>query len=160
LLDRIGGAPVMAAAVDGLYRRILADPDLAETFEDASVESLNAQKHTLLTSILAAPAYCRDPDAEHAGLAIEQRHYDLVAAYLTDALDELGVSRPLIDEVVGLAATWADDIVALSQPARGFELPQQRAPEKARAQPKRSTGGLGPAAACQPLRETKESRNR
>ncbi|MEZ5403634.1 MAG: methyl-accepting chemotaxis protein [Bryobacteraceae bacterium] len=123
LFERLGGEEAVAAAVDGLYRRILADPKLAGFFEHIPIDRLKSQQKVFLGQAFGGPKRYRGKDmrSAHAGLAIAQRHFDGVAQHLIATLTELGVKKPLIDEVVSIAASLAGDIVTIDNGKQGQE---------------------------------------
>jgi hemoglobin len=47
----------------------------------------------------------------HRRLEVGQHHFDRVANHLSGALEECGVSKPLVNEVLALVAPFAKDIV-------------------------------------------------
>ncbi|MEZ5352676.1 MAG: PAS domain-containing protein [Bryobacteraceae bacterium] len=115
LYSRLGGASAIGAAVDGLYRRILADPGLMGLFEHTAIDKLKSQQRAFLAQALGGPRNYRGADmrSAHANLAINQTQFDAVAAHLIDTLAELAVPSSLIDEVVAIAASLAGDIVTV-----------------------------------------------
>jgi methyl-accepting chemotaxis protein len=135
IYERIGGAAAIAAAVDGLFARILADPELSPFFETVDLERLKHQQRQCLGQALGGPEVYRatplPPDhdhpetqppnaATHAAVThaavthrIEQRHLHRIAAHLGNALDELGVDRATSKEILGLGGAFAREIVHL-----------------------------------------------
>jgi len=106
LYDAIGGRPAVVAAVDVLYRRLLADPELAPYFPDGVGAKHRRYVATFLGEALGGPERYRGPDIAtvHRGLNISDGHFDRTAACLYATLDELGVPRDLSDRIVGIVA--------------------------------------------------------
>jgi hemoglobin len=111
LYEEIGGRAALQAAVDVLYGRLLADPELAWLFTHGVGARHRAFVVTFLGEALGGPERYRGPlltDA-HRDLGITDAQFDRAAAHLSGALDELGVPRPLADQVIVIVAKlrWA-----------------------------------------------------
>jgi hemoglobin len=111
LYEEIGGRAALRAAVDVFYRRLLADPELAWFFPGGVADRHRAFLVTALGEALGGPERYRGPlltDA-HRDLGITDAQFDRAAAHLSGALDELGVPRPLADQVIMIVAKlrWA-----------------------------------------------------
>lgn len=109
--EAIGGRAAVGAAVDVFYRRLLADPELAPFFPGGVGVRHRAFLVTVLGEALGGPERYRGPllaDA-HRHLGITDAQFDRAAAHLSGALDELGVPRPLADQVIVIVAKlrWA-----------------------------------------------------
>ena len=114
LYEEIGGRPALRAAVDVFYRRVLADPELAWLFPSGAVgDRHQAFVVSALGEALGGPERYRGPvlaDA-HRGLGITDAQFDRAAAHLSGVLDELGVPRPLADQVIVIVARLRSAIV-------------------------------------------------
>src|SRR5579871_6898602 len=111
LYEEIGGRAALQAAVDVLYRRLLADPEPAGLFTHGVGPRHRAYVVTFLGEALGGPEGYRGPlltDA-HRDLGITDAQFDRAAAHLSGTLDELGVPRPLADQVIVIVAKlrWA-----------------------------------------------------
>ena len=96
----------LRAAVDVLYQRLLADPELAWLFPHGVVDRHRAYVVSALGEALGGPERYRGPllvDA-HRHVGITDAQFDRAAAHLSSALDELGVPRPLADRVIMVVA--------------------------------------------------------
>jgi len=113
IYEAIGGRPALKAAVDGLYGRLIADPELSKFFPAGVGEVHRGFVITLLGQALGGPQRYRGPDlvAAHRGLGITDAHFTQTAVLLDDTLDELGVPRDLIDQIIGIVATLRPAIV-------------------------------------------------
>ena len=113
IYEAIGGRPALRAAVDGLFGRLIADPELGKFFPAGVGEVHRGFVITLLGQALGGPERYRGPDlvAAHRGLGITDAHFNRTAALLDDTLVELGVPRDLIDQIVGIVATLRPAIV-------------------------------------------------
>ncbi|GIE86190.1 group I truncated hemoglobin [Actinoplanes regularis] len=110
---RIGGQPAVTAAVDALYRVVLADDRLVDYFDGSDLDHLKSHMVALLSQVLGGPAEYsgRDLRGAHFGLGIVPEHYDLVGAYLIGVLAGLGVDDEVLTAVRGVLAASAADVV-------------------------------------------------
>ena len=102
----IGGRAALAAAVDGLYGRLLADPVLSRFFPHGVAAKHRAYVVTILGEALGGPERYRGPDLAraHRGLGITDADFDMTAGHLAATLDGLGVPGHLADYIVGVVA--------------------------------------------------------
>jgi len=116
LYKRLGGAPAVKATVAAFYERVLKDRMLKKFFANTDTDRLAEQQYHFMSQALGGPKNYNGPDmkAAHAGMKIEQRHFDRVAAHLIDALESLNVPKELIDETIGVVGTLAGDIVTVT----------------------------------------------
>jgi hemoglobin len=113
LYEAIGGRPALVAAVDGLYGRLLADPELAPLFPRGAGERHRRYVVTFLAEALGGPHPYRGPGLpeSHRGLGITGAHFERTAAHLVVTLDELGVPTNLVGQVVAAVAGLQPAIV-------------------------------------------------
>ena len=102
----IGGRAAVAATVEGLYGRILADPQLSRFFPGGVAVKHRAYVVTILGEALGGPERYRGPDLAkaHRGLGITDADFDQTAVHLAEVLDSLGVPGDLADHIVGIVA--------------------------------------------------------
>jgi purine-binding chemotaxis protein CheW len=114
LYDRLGGAPAVAAAVEALYERILADAELAAVFRRTDMARLKQKQVEFLSQAFGGPATYSGPSLKqsHAAMRVTARQFDRVAEHLAAALQSLGVAGPISQEVLDLVATLKSDIVS------------------------------------------------
>jgi methyl-accepting chemotaxis protein len=126
IYDRIGGAPAISAAVDKLYERILADPDLNPFFDLVNIDHVKRQQRLFFGQALGGPEVYRGPSmrAAHEHLPIEQRHFDRVAEHLAAVLNELGADQATVQEILAAVAPLARDVVS-RQPGLDAPAPAQ-----------------------------------
>jgi hemoglobin len=113
IYEAIGGDTALAAVVDDLYDRVLADPELAGFFAGTNMTRLKGRQVEFFSAALGGPlpysgASMRDA---HRGRAIGQRQFDLVAGHLVAALTAAGVPDETITQIVAAIAPLADEIV-------------------------------------------------
>ncbi len=106
IYQAIGGRAAVVAAVEGLYGRLLADPELGRFFPGGVGARHRGYVVTILGEALGGPERYRGPDIAraHRGLGISDGHFDRTAAHLQATLDELGVPSELADRIVGIVA--------------------------------------------------------
>lgn len=116
IYDAIGGEPALVAVVDDFYERVLGDPELAEFFAGANMTKLKGRQVEFFSVALGGPHTYSGATMRqvHQGRGIAQKHFDLVAGHLVAALGAVGVPDEIIDQIIGLIAPLARDIV--SQP--------------------------------------------
>jgi hemoglobin len=97
LYQAVGGRGALVAAVDGLFGRLLADPELAPFFPGGVGDRHRRYVVTLLAEALGGPHRYRGPDLaeSHRGLGITGGQFGRTAAHLAATLDELGVPADL-----------------------------------------------------------------
>ena len=113
LYQAIGGRPALVAAVDGLYGRLLGDPELAPLFPRGVGERHRRYVVTFLAEALGGPHPYRGPGVSetHRGLGITGQQFERTAAHLAATLDELGVPASLAGQVVAAVAGLRPAIV-------------------------------------------------
>ena len=116
LYDQIGGAPMVEAAVDLLYRKVLTDDLISHFFDDTDMDEQRAKQKAFLTMVLGGPHEYTGKDLRtaHAALVengLDDLHFDAVAGHLQSTLEELGVSADLVHEVVTVAAGTRNDVL-------------------------------------------------
>jgi hemoglobin len=121
LYYRIGGEPSVRAAVERFYERVLADPSLTHFFDGVSMARLKSHQFAFISQALGGPrqysgATMRDA---HSRLAIEQRHFDLVAGHLVATLRELGVPEEIVAQIAGAVTPLSGQIVNTPTPPAG-----------------------------------------
>jgi hemoglobin len=109
----IGGRAAVTAAVDGLYGRLVADPELSSFFPGGVGARHRAYVVTVLGEALGGPERYRGPDlvAAHRRLGITDAQFDRTAGHLDDTLAELGVPRHLADRIIAIVASLRPAIV-------------------------------------------------
>jgi hemoglobin len=102
----IGGRAAVAAAVEGLYGRLIADPVLSRFFPGGVAAKHRAYVVTILGEALGGPERYRGPDLAktHRSMGITDADFDRTAVHLAATLDSLSVPRHLADYVVGVVA--------------------------------------------------------
>lgn len=119
IYDSIGGAAAVRAAVDDFYDRVLADPELAPSFEGIDRQRLKAHQRSFIAAAIGGPEIFagRDMASAHAGLGVTDAQFDTVVAHLVDTLNALGVAQDTIGQI-GAALTPLRGSIVAAQGAR------------------------------------------
>ncbi|HWE89542.1 MAG TPA: group 1 truncated hemoglobin [Pseudonocardiaceae bacterium] len=114
IYDQIGGQEALIAVVNDFYDRVLADEKLVGFFTGVNMSHLKGRQVEFFSAALGGPEPYKGLSMKdaHRGRGIEQAHFDLVAAHLTDALAGAGVPDDILGQIIGAIAPLADDIVA------------------------------------------------
>jgi hemoglobin len=111
---RIGGADAVAAAVDGLYDRIVADPGLISYFDGVDMERLKAHQRAFIASALGGPQRYqgRRLDDAHRRLDITPAAFAKVAGHLVDTLVALDVDPPVVAAIADAVGSLRLQVVS------------------------------------------------
>lgn len=118
LYERLGGAPAVEAVVDELYKRILADPELAPFFHRVNMRSQMTRMRAFVTMVTGGQADYRGRDMRtaHCRHAIEGRHFDLVAGHLVASLERAGADPSAAAQLVTMVSGLREDVVNVKSP--------------------------------------------
>lgn len=113
LYERLGGDAALLAVIEQFYERVLEDPALQPFFVGISMKWMKERQRRFFTQALGGPAIYngRTMRAAHASLAIEPRHFNLVAKHLIQTLEANSVPQGLIEETAERIMPLATEIV-------------------------------------------------
>ena len=116
LYERLGGEAAVDAAVDIFYRKVLSDDSISHFFDTTDMDAQRGKQKAFLTMAFGGPNQYTGKDlrSAHAHLVeqgLNDTHFDAVAQHLQATLEELGVAKELIDEVISIAAGTRDDVL-------------------------------------------------
>jgi hemoglobin len=117
IYDEIGGAPTVTVVVEGLYRRVLADPDLRSYFDGHDLARLKAHQRALVTVALGGTSEeynGRMMHPAHAGLAITNEAFDKVLDHLLAVLTDVGVPAVTSAKILAILQPLRTDVVQSS----------------------------------------------
>ena len=117
IYDELGGAPAVTAVVDGLYERLIADPELMAYFDGRDMTSLKAHQRALVTVALGGTTEeygGRMMQPAHAGLAITEEAFDKVLDHLQAVLAGAGVAAATSAKVLAILQPLRTDVVHTS----------------------------------------------
>jgi len=91
----------MTAAVDDLYRRVIADRALTTYLDGIDIKALKNDQRSFIAAAIAGPEPYLEPAMResHAYLNLAPEHFDRVVTHLVDTLSDLGVSASVIESV-------------------------------------------------------------
>ena len=114
LYERLGGEPAIQAVVDGMYVKILADPDLTDFFRKTNMDHQKAMQKKFLLMVLGGPSEYdgKSMREAHQGRGIADKEFDAVCGHVVATMKDLGVSDELINETAGLLVTLRGDCTA------------------------------------------------
>ena len=112
LYERVGGKDAVAQLLGAFYGRVLADPELAPFFAEASIEKVRAMQTLFFCAALDGPfEYTGRPlAAVHYGRGIRPPHLARFVGHLLATLRELSLDEEDVLEIVSRIDTFADDI--------------------------------------------------
>ena len=98
---RLGGHDAVKLAVEQLFDRLIADPELAPYFADKDVGRHARHVRPFIAAALGGPELYRGRDmvTAHAGLGITDAHFDRTVGHIVAVFRGLGVDPELIGEV-------------------------------------------------------------
>ena len=116
LFDRLGGAPAVDAAVDRFYQKIMADSLLSPFFAHTDLKQQRAKQKAFLTYAFGGlPNYpgrkLREAHTNAVKNGLSDKHFDTVAGHLQTTLQELGVAKDLIGEVMAIAGSTRNEVL-------------------------------------------------
>lgn len=108
LFDRLGGAAGVATVVEDMYRRILADPELAPFFAHTDMQRLRHMQYHFLASALDGPVHYSGAElnAIHQGRGITGHHFAKFCGHFADAVEAHGATKQDVDQALGRLATY------------------------------------------------------
>ena len=117
--EQIGGAGAVEAAVERLYEKILADPDIRGYYAQTDLSRLKAHQRAFLTAALGGPDTYSGLTIRqaHAGRGVTEAAFDGVVAHLVATLGELAVPADLIPQIVAALAPLKPAIIG-AEPGR------------------------------------------
>jgi len=116
LYKRLGGYDAIAAVVDDLIGRMVADPELKKFFDPFSTDSRARIRQRLVEQLcMASGGSCvytgRTMKAVHAGIGITEANWTSFMNHAGAALDKFKVPAKEKGEVVALLVSLKRDIV-------------------------------------------------
>ena len=114
LFARLGGEVPIQAVMDGLFGRIMNDPELAPIFGRVNIERHSRRTAAFVWTATGGPhAWSgRDMVTAHRHLGVTNAQFDRVAAHLDATLDEMAVPAGPRDELLTLVGSLRSQIVA------------------------------------------------
>ena len=116
LYEKLGGSAAVETAVDIFYRKVLSDDSINHFFDNTDMDRQRTKQKGFLTMAFGGPNEYTGKDLRtgHAALVekgLNDAHFDAVAEHLQSTLEELGVARELIAEVMTIVEGTRDDVL-------------------------------------------------
>lgn len=113
LFARLGGTEGVARLVEAMYIRVLADTELASFFAGADMTRLQRMQFEFIASALGGPVSYSGAELQaiHAGRGIAPHHFSQFVGHLAAAMEDSGVAKEDIDNMLGRMAMYRDRIV-------------------------------------------------
>jgi hemoglobin len=94
LYDKLGGKPTLEKVVDDFHKRIMTDNTLKPFFANTDMEKQRRHQVAFFAQIFEGPnEYTgRAMDKTHAGMNLQQQHFDAIVKHLTEAMAVGGAS--------------------------------------------------------------------
>lgn len=108
LYEKIGGQPTVEKIVENFHKNILTDSSVSTFFARTDMAKPRTHQIAFLSQILDGPKqYAGRPmDKTHAGMSLQQPHFDAIVKHLNAAMTASGVSaedaKAALDRVAGL----------------------------------------------------------
>jgi hemoglobin len=112
LFDRVGGELGVKNLVRSFYDRVLKDPELAQFFENASIDRLYAMQYEFFAAALDGPVKYSGLSIHqaHFGRGIEKEHFARFVNHLIDTLQAWQISDHEINMLISRVNTYADEV--------------------------------------------------
>ena len=113
LYERIGGEAAVDKAVDIFYEKVLADERINSFFENIDMFAQARKQKAFLTMVFGGPNDYTGEDMRnaHAGMGLNDEHFNAVVEDLAATLSELGVGDGDIQEVANIAESVRDGVL-------------------------------------------------
>ena len=115
LYERLGGKDVVERAVDRFYDLVLRDNRIKHFFDHVDTKRLRDKQRDFLSYACGGPVtYDSDQLREaHKHLELNEEHFTAVVEDLGATLEELGIAKHLVEEVVAIANATREDVLDL-----------------------------------------------
>ncbi len=114
LYHKLGGQPAIDAAVESFYKKVLADDRIKDFFSDINMNKQRRTQKEFLSAAFGGPIPWAGKDLRkaHENLSgINETHFNAVAENLQKTLEELKLSKDLIDQVMSIVGTTKDAVL-------------------------------------------------
>ncbi|KAI8473828.1 MAG: hypothetical protein J3K34DRAFT_466299 [Monoraphidium minutum] len=113
VFEKLGGKENVQAAVELFYQKIQADPLTAPFFEGIDMKKQKAKQLQFMALAFGGPNDYkgRSMGAAHAGLDLNDAHFDAVAGHFVSTLRELGVDAAVVDEAAAVVMTTRPEVL-------------------------------------------------
>jgi len=111
--ERLGGAEGVGLLVQGLYDRVLADPELAKFFAGSDMDRLRHMQAEFVATALGGPSGLAPSTIHqaHVGRGVRARHYVKFLEHFLATLSAAGLDEADIDRILERMAIAAPDVI-------------------------------------------------
>tara|TARA_B100000809_G_C15033104_1_gene492711 strand:- start:213 stop:635 length:423 start_codon:yes stop_codon:yes gene_type:complete len=116
LYERLGGRTAIDGVVKIFYSKAIEDKSINHFFEGGDMKSQLTQQKAFLSNVFGSSVHYSGPTIQEINQQLEEiteDHFNSVAGHLISSLKEYKVPQELIDEVVTLALSLKDDVLAV-----------------------------------------------
>jgi len=114
LYQKLGGQAAIDAAVELFYTKVLVDERVKHYFEDVNMNKQKRKQKAFLSAALGGPIPWtgKDMRTAHADLhGLNDSHFNAIGEHLKATLEELKVSKDLIDQTLAIVETTRNDVL-------------------------------------------------
>jgi hemoglobin len=117
LYQELGGAAALQMALDHFYKKVLADPRLSGYFDDVSLDQLKVKQRAFFAMAFGGPNEyegrgLRAAHARSRRAGLDEAHFELFMGHFRSTLEELGVGEDHVSQVMEIAYSGKDDVLA------------------------------------------------
>lgn len=112
----LGGDEAIVMALDRFYEKVLTDARLSPFFDGLNVDRIKARQKDFLAMAFGGPnryegRNLHDAHGRARQQGLDEEGYDAFMSHFRDTLEELGVPKTKIEEVMAIAHTGKDDVL-------------------------------------------------
>lgn len=117
LYERIGGEGAVRKAVDSLYRKVIADPEISHFFDKTDITTQIERQSAFLTMIFGnrdfqySGADLRETHKHLVTAGLNNHHFDILLKHLNASLKELEMPEHEINSIMEMLNTMRDDVL-------------------------------------------------
>ncbi|MDB6120198.1 MAG: Cyanoglobin like protein [Verrucomicrobiaceae bacterium] len=114
LYQKLGGAAAIDAAVELFYTKVLVDERVKHYFDDVNMTKQKRKQKAFLSTALGSPVAWtgKDMRTAHADITgLTDMHFNAIGEHLKATLEELKISKDLIDQVLAIVETTRNDVL-------------------------------------------------
>jgi len=116
LYEKLGGHEGVTEIISDLFDYILEDPRIAEMFADSDVPNVERLIVEQICSLTEGPCEYTgmDMDKTHAGLGIENKHFNALVEDLQNAMDDNDIPFRTQNKLLAILAPMHGDVTKYS----------------------------------------------
>ncbi|WNR45689.1 group I truncated hemoglobin [Paenibacillus roseipurpureus] len=113
LYEKLGGEEAISAVVNYFYELVLADETVNHFFAKTDMEKQRKHQTKFISFALGGPNQYTGASMSkaHAGMNLQEEHFQAIATHLHDALAHFNVGADEINQVLAKVSTLKDDVL-------------------------------------------------